>query len=167
VPYLKSVSDRIPGKDAYYCETSNRFRWTERWTGEALRNLLSRTLRENGRSAEPLRRIEMVEARGRTPSGRVASLRVVADGREFVVATPDSIRRVLQPERGRWLNSARFTLEVERRGGEVTGVVATGGGWGHGIGMCQMGAIGRARAGQDYRRILRTYYRDTEIVKLY
>ncbi|MFS8638357.1 MAG: hypothetical protein FWJ74_09735, partial [Gemmatimonadota bacterium] len=105
--------------------------------------------------------------RGRTPSGRVASLRVVADGREFVVATPDSIRRVLQPERGRWLNSARFTLEVERRGGEVTGVVATGGGWGHGIGMCQMGAIGRARAGQDYRRILRTYYRDTEIVKLY
>jgi len=167
VPYLKSVSDRIPGKDAYYCETSNRFRWTERWTGEALRNLLSRTLLENGRAAEPLRRIETVEVRGRTPSGRVASLRVVADGREFVVATPDSIRRVLQPERGRWLNSARFTLEVERRGGEVTGVVATGGGWGHGIGMCQMGAIGRARAGQDYRRILRTYYRDTEIVKLY
>ncbi len=167
VPYLKSVSDRIPGSDGYYCETSNRFRWTERWTGAALREILSRTLVEHEGAPGPVRRVESVQARGRTSSGRVESLRIVADGREYVVATPDSIRRILQPEPGRWLNSARFSLNVERRGGEVVEVVATGGGWGHGIGMCQMGAIGRARAGQDYRRILRTYYRDTEILKLY
>lgn len=167
LPYLKSVSDRIPGSDGYYCQTSNRFRWTQRWTGAALRDILSRTLVEHLGAPGPVRRLEAVQARGRTSSGRVESLRIVADGREYLIATPDSIRRVLQPEPGRWLNSSRFELDVERRGGEVTEVVANGGGWGHGIGMCQMGAIGRARAGQDYRRILRTYYRDTEIVKLY
>jgi stage II sporulation protein D len=42
-----------------------------------------------------------------------------------------------------------------------------GGGWGHGIGMCQVGALGRARAGQRYDEILRTYYTNTEIQKLY
>lgn len=167
VPYLKSVSDRIPGTDGYYCQTSNRFSWTERWTGAALRDILSRTLVEHAGAPAAVRRIESVRAEGRTASGRVESLRIVADGREYRIATPDSIRRVLQPEPGRWLNSSRFELDVERRGGEVTEVVATGGGWGHGIGMCQMGAIGRARAGQNYRQILRTYYRDTEIVKLY
>ena len=42
-----------------------------------------------------------------------------------------------------------------------------GGGWGHGIGLCQVGAMGRARAGQSYRQILTTYYTGTEISRLY
>ncbi|MBW3672005.1 MAG: SpoIID/LytB domain-containing protein [Acidobacteria bacterium] len=42
-----------------------------------------------------------------------------------------------------------------------------GKGWGHGTGMCQVGAMGRARAGQDYRTILRTYYAGSEITDLY
>jgi stage II sporulation protein D len=49
----------------------------------------------------------------------------------------------------------------------VTEAVAHGGGWGHGIGMCQVGAMGRARHGQDYRQILTTYYTGTDIVRLY
>ncbi|HEX6940354.1 MAG TPA: SpoIID/LytB domain-containing protein [Longimicrobiales bacterium] len=168
LPYLKSVSDRVEGSDdAYYCETSNRFRWTERWTAERLREILGRTLADRIGGAGGVREIEEIEVTGRTESGRAESLRIVADGREYIITPPDSIRRVLQPAAGRMLNSSRFALEVEREGGVVTGVAAHGRGWGHGIGMCQMGAIGRARAGQDYRRILRTYYRDTEVVKLY
>jgi stage II sporulation protein D len=42
-----------------------------------------------------------------------------------------------------------------------------GRGNGHGVGMCQWGAIGRARAGQDYRTILTSYFPGTEIQRLY
>jgi stage II sporulation protein D len=45
--------------------------------------------------------------------------------------------------------------------------VATGGGWGHGIGMCQVGAMGRAEAGQDYRTILEAYYTGARVMDLY
>nr|NIP82731.1 amidase [Gemmatimonadota bacterium]NIQ58665.1 amidase [Gemmatimonadota bacterium]NIU78858.1 amidase [Gammaproteobacteria bacterium]NIX47645.1 amidase [Gemmatimonadota bacterium]NIY12004.1 amidase [Gemmatimonadota bacterium] len=51
--------------------------------------------------------------------------------------------------------------------GEVEALTVEGAGWGHGIGMCQIGALGRARAGQSYREILLTYYPGTRIVRLY
>ena len=47
------------------------------------------------------------------------------------------------------------------------GIELSGHGWGHGVGMCQWGAVGRAEAGQDYRRILRAYYSGAEVVKIY
>jgi SpoIID/LytB domain protein len=45
--------------------------------------------------------------------------------------------------------------------------IARGGGWGHGAGMCQWGAVGRAESGQDYRQILRAYYSGAEVAKVY
>lgn len=163
VPYLVSISDRVEGEDeVYYCEISNRFRWSERWSGQALRDVLTRTL---GRRDRPIERIDEIRITGHTASGRAKALRIVADGETHVIEPPDSIRRVLQPELGRMLNSSLFVLD--RSADDAEGVVVHGGGWGHGIGMCQMGAIGRARAGQDYRRILATYYRGTKIERLY
>jgi len=46
-------------------------------------------------------------------------------------------------------------------------VIAAGAGWGHGVGLCQWGAVGRARAGQDYRTILTTYFPGTHVERLY
>jgi stage II sporulation protein D len=46
-------------------------------------------------------------------------------------------------------------------------VDAEGRGYGHGVGMCQWGAIGRARAGQDYRTILLSYFPGVEIERMY
>jgi stage II sporulation protein D len=46
-------------------------------------------------------------------------------------------------------------------------VVAAGEGWGHGVGFCQWGAVGRAHAGENYRTILRTYFPGTTVAKLY
>ena len=46
-------------------------------------------------------------------------------------------------------------------------VTAAGAGWGHGVGLCQWGAVGRARAGQDFRHILETYFPGTTIERLY
>jgi SpoIID/LytB domain protein len=45
--------------------------------------------------------------------------------------------------------------------------VLRGGGWGHGAGMCQWGAVGRAQAGQSYREILRSYYSGAEVARIY
>lgn len=167
LPYLKSVSDRIGRSDRYYCDTSNRFRWSESWTGEQLRAILRETLSAHtGRNVGRIDRVEEVAVEGHTPSGRVRSLRIRADGSDYVVRG-DSVRWVLRPEPGRSLNSALFVVDRDRRRGEVTALRVSGAGWGHGIGMCQVGALGRARAGQDYGTILRTYYRGTELVRLY
>jgi SpoIID/LytB domain protein len=45
--------------------------------------------------------------------------------------------------------------------------VLRGGGWGHGAGMCQWGAVGRAEAGQPYREILRAYFSGAEAARIY
>jgi stage II sporulation protein D len=169
VPYLKSVSDEVGGAPGrYYCESSSRFRWDVSWSGTELRETLARTLAKRaGRSApERIRRVEGVEVRGWTPSRRAKSLIVNSDaGRTEVPG--DSIRWVLEAEPGRGLNSTLFVLDAEERGGEVVALRARGGGWGHGIAMCQVGALGRARAGQDYRRILTSYYLKTEVTRIY
>jgi len=79
---------------------------------------------------------------------------------------PD-VRSVLRPEEDRTLSSTAFQLTVTKTNGVVTRVVAAGAGSGHAVGMCQWGAIGRARVGQDYSKILTTYFPGTKIEKLY
>ncbi|HEX7091650.1 MAG TPA: SpoIID/LytB domain-containing protein [Longimicrobiales bacterium] len=167
LPYLRSVSDAIPGTDRYYCESSNRFRWTETWTGSELAAILRRTLVEHaGVPAGRVGRILGLALTGRTPSGRAAGLRVETDAGTYVVRG-DSIRWILRPQAGRLLNSTFIELDVAADGGEVQGASVGGGGWGHGVGMCQTGALGRARAGQSYREILAAYYPDTRIERIY
>ncbi len=166
-PYLRSVSDEKEDGSGAYCDISNRFNWTETWSEAALLEDLRIGLRlHDGARANAVHRIRSVEIRGRTASGRVRTLRIGTDAGTFEVHG-DSVRWVLRPESGRILNSALFDLDETRRNGVVVALTARGHGWGHGVGMCQMGAIGRARAGQDYREILRHYYRGTQIVRLY
>ncbi len=62
-------------------------------------------------------------------------------------------------------NAVRFTAEHQE--GRVRWLAAEGMGFGHGVGLCQWGAIGRARAGQDYRRILTTYYPGARVERWY
>jgi stage II sporulation protein D len=160
VPYLRSVSDLREDGGAW-CESSNRFRWSERWEWGQLGAILERTVGIGGPSA-----LRGLRIRGRTPSGRVAELEIQADGGSRTVYG-DSVRWALRRENGAILNSARIDdireLEAEGR----RWVEVSGGGWGHGIGMCQVGAMARARFGQDYRRILGAYYPGTELQRLY
>lgn len=161
-PYLRSVSDARPG-GGYYCEASSRFRWTEEWDEAELLETL--TVGLQGRGFGPIHRVQSIEVDGRTESGRAAELVIRTDAGEARVRG-DSIRWVLRPEPGRLLNST--LIELEPRGGDhVTGLTVHGSGWGHGIGMCQTGALGRARDGSGYREILSTYYPGTRLVRLY
>lgn len=162
-PYLQAVSDRRPG-GGWYCESSNRFRWTESWDAEELRATLTTGLRDRGRSGT-VTRVESLDITGRSASGRASQLRIRTNlGQELVAG--DSIRWVLRPEPNRILNSTLIEVETPGRG-EVTRLVVEGAGWGHGIGMCQIGAVGRSRAGHSYRDILLTYYPGTRIARLY
>ena len=164
-PYLKAVSDARPG-GGFYCETSNRFRWTESWTGPELRETLERGLTARmGRDVD-VATIRSMEVTGRTTSGRAEALMVRTGTADYRIRA-DSIRWVLRPEPNRGLNSSLIELHVQEEGGEVTGLTVDGGGWGHGIGMCQVGAMGRARSGQSYRDILLAYYPGTRIERLY
>jgi stage II sporulation protein D len=117
-------------------------------------------------SGDGLQRITDVTVSRTTPSGRVGELRIVFERGDVRIPGPD-VRSVLRPEADRMLQSAAFQLRVTRTHGEVTRLIAAGAGSGHGVGMCQWGAIGRARAGQDYRTIVTTYFPGTTIEKLY
>jgi stage II sporulation protein D len=76
------------------------------------------------------------------------------------------MRFVLRDPKGTILNSTFFDYTASTNGGEVSSLTINGRGYGHGIGMCQWGAIGRARAGQNYRTILETYYPGTTIGRI-
>ena len=159
IPYLRAVRDVDPQGEAYD-RSSSRFRWTERWSEPELVRILNRTLADSlrGRTIGDIREMRVLE---RTPSGRVRAMRLATDAGTFTLGK-DRVRWILTPTRGGILNSSKFDVRMEG-----TTIVAEGGGWGHGIGMCQVGAMGRARAGQDYRTILRTYYPGTQITDLY
>ena len=165
-PYLRPVSD-ASGGGHYYCEISPRFRWREEWDAATLRAILARSLPPVvPLGGDGLQRIVNIEVTRITPSGRVGELRIVFPHGDARISEPD-VRSVLRPAPDRFLSSAAFQLFVTTDHGEVTHVVATGAGSGHGVGFCQWGAIGRARAGQGYQEIIRTYYPGTEIEKLY
>ena len=165
-PYLRSVSD-ARGGGKFYCDISPRFRWREEWDGQGLRAILSRSLPlVMPLGGDGLQKITNVEVSRTTRSGRVGELRIVFERGDARIAGPD-VRRVLRPAPDRELQSTAFALQVSTSGGQVSRLVAAGAGSGHGVGLCQWGAIGRARAGQDYREILTTYYPGTKVERLY
>jgi SpoIID/LytB domain protein len=90
-------------------------------------------------------------------------LRISGDAGDKEIRGELEIRRALGN-----LKSAMFILEIARdAGGHVTALSATGGGHGHGVGMCQVGAVGMAQAGRSYVEILRQYYGAAHLRKLY
>jgi stage II sporulation protein D len=66
------------------------------------------------------------------------------------------------------LRDSLFTYDIERNAaGTVLGMMLFGRGWGHGVGMCQVGAYGMALDGATYEEILKKYYKGIELRKLY
>ena len=78
-----------------------------------------------------------------------------------------AIRRVLRPGTGELLRSSAFTLVADGDGRLVTHLALDGAGSGHGVGFCQWGAVGRARAGQRYDEILAAYFPGTRLERRY
>jgi len=166
-PFLQRVSDRISGSDRFYCDIAPRFRWERSWRGDSLTAVVERYLRSYADvPSGAIREVRDVTVDGRTASGRVAGLVIETDRGRYRLRGND-IRYVLRSG-GELLNSTYFSPEVvSAPDGRLARLTIRGMGYGHGVGMCQWGAIGRARAGQDFRTILRTYYPGTTVARAY
>lgn len=165
-PYLVSIDDVDPS-GAAYCRISPRFDWRAEWSGEALRDVLRETVAATLATPVSSRAtIQSVRVAERSSSGRVSRLVLTLDGRD-IPATGAAVRQVLRPTRSELLRSSLFTLTETVNQGRVTHLVADGHGAGHGVGLCQWGAVGRARAGQMYAQILAAYFPDTELERVY
>ena len=163
-PYLVSVDDDTS------CQWSKYSEWTETFDQKTL----LANLREYRKQLHPppipdFDRVMDIRMEGETQGGRYRRMVVITPQAHWVIAA-DQIRWALgRPSRpGTILPSSRFKLDLTRgEDGRVQRVVITGSGYGHGVGMCQCGMIGRARAGETYKPILLHYYTGARIVKLY
>ena len=156
IPYLQSVPDTMVDGKAF-CSISPLIKWKESWTvGE-----LSRIIAENSQKMDTQQNfygtINNIIINSTTESGRVKELTVIGDS---VTAryNGDKIRFVFRRKNGQILRSSKF--KVVKSGNQI---IFYGSGYGHGIGLCQMGAIGRSRLGQDYLTILQSYYTNVKI----
>jgi SpoIID/LytB domain protein len=140
-----------------------RFRWTQR-IGQKRMNRLVR--RRYGKVAGGVRQVRRLQVLRRGVSGRAVAIRLHVRGRRgrhhIDVEGELTIRRLLGN-----LKSAMFVVDHRRAADGRTDFVFRGGGWGHGVGMCQTGAIGMAEARRSFRQILHNYYRKTKLLKLY
>lgn len=164
-PYLRSIRDEDANGRAW-CAISPRWRWREEWAGEALIRMLKETLPATGGSAGLADELTDVRALELTGTGRVGRLEVLGSSGRHEVTLHD-VRRLLRPADATLLRSAAFTLQVTREGGRIVRLVAEGAGAGHGVGMCQWGAMGRSRAGFSYRDILSAYFPGTQVGHTY
>jgi len=165
-PYLRSFPD-VDENGAAYCRISPRFRWREEWTGSALQATLRRTLPAATRvSSDQLGVVRDVWVAQRTGSGRVGRLAITLRSNQVMVDGP-AVRQVLRPTSGDLLRSAAFTLAATGAGHAITRLVAEGSGAGHGVGLCQWGAVGRSRAGHDFQRILAAYFPGAALQRVY
>ena len=162
--YLRSVRDA--GADGRsYCDISANYRWREEWSaGEFMEMLRDYGPQEGGALAALRGDLLDVRVASRGRCGRVRELAVTTTEGEWRVLG-DRVRwAVRRPGQSAILRSSFFKIGVvrdERNRPEM--VVASGAGNGHGIGMCQWGAMGMARAGLHYREILSHYYKHTRL----
>jgi len=146
----------LPDFDA---ETGNFFRWQVRLTQAELGALL---LQKTGIDFGEIRELAPL-ARG--ASGRMCRLSVRGTRHEQVFGKELEIRRILSASH---LYSSAFVVEPYGGGpGVPEGFVLHGAGWGHGVGLCQIGAAAMACQGYDHRAILAHYFRGAQLQVLY
>jgi len=143
------LSQILPGFDQ---ETQDFYRWTVRYSGEEIRQLVWTRL------AEDVGELVGLEPLERGPSGRIVRLRIQGQDKSLVIGKELEIRRALSRSH---LYSSAF--DVERDGAMF---VLKGKGWGHGVGLCQIGAAVMASRGKNYREILLHYYPGTSTREL-
>ncbi|MEW5768163.1 MAG: SpoIID/LytB domain-containing protein [bacterium] len=154
---LKEWLTTTPRAYCYDLESNKpeKFRWKVEYSAEEINRLINRD-RDRGR-------VKDIIPLERGVSGRLKAIRIVTDQEVFTVYKELPIRQLLGN-----LRSAAFIVESKRDSeGNLLSFCFTGGGWGHGVGMCQTGAAGMAKRGKPYQEILHHYFGKAEIKKLY
>jgi SpoIID/LytB domain protein len=146
----------LPGFDQ---ETTDFFRWRVTYSAAEL----SALVRE--RSGIDFGSIDDLVPLERGPSGRIVRLRVVGSARTITVGKELEIRKWLSRSH---LYSSAFVVQVERDGrGRASSFTLRGAGWGHGVGLCQIGAAVMATRGYTAEQIVGHYFVGAELQRLY
>ena len=144
----------------YDQETTDFYRWKVEYTQDELSKLVKE------RSGVDYGKILDLEPIARGTSGRLYRLKIVGDKKTQIIGKELEIRRTLSPSH---LYSSAFV--VEKQDVDADGVpqkfIIRGAGWGHGVGLCQIGAAVMGEKGYNYKEILLHYFINADINKLY
>lgn len=151
--FCNTTDKRILGQvlNDYDQETTDFYRWRVSYTQEELSKLVEKKLGAGLGTITDMRPLK------RGTSGRICELRITGTKKTIVVGKELEIRRALSESH---LYSSAFV--VEKQGDTFTLI---GAGWGHGVGLCQIGAAVMGDKGYAYDEILRHYYPGAEIEK--
>ena len=162
-PYLISVKDPFCNTNDkevlaqvlndYDQETNDFYRWTVDYTTDELSALINTKLNADFGTVTDLIPLE------RGKSGRIWKLKIVGTKKTFTIGKELEIRRALSETH---LYSSAFDVEKT-----ATGFRLQGKGWGHGVGLCQIGAAVMGQQGYNYEQILLHYYQNAEIKRIY
>ena len=160
--FCNTTDKKIPSQvlNDYDQETADFYRWKVTLTQEKLKQLLDEKLKMNFGDILDLQ----AEERGK--SGRISKLRIVGTEKTFVIGKELEIRRALSDTH---LYSSAFVVDrcdIDEKGVPQRFDII-GAGWGHGVGLCQIGAAVMGEEGFDYDAILLHYYQGAEIKKVY
>lgn len=163
MPYLRSIADQDADGNSY-CSISAYYRWKESWRTPSLSSIMHTF----STGIFPQRKImsgtvQKIAISERFACGRVRLCKITTTSGTYECGG-DRIRFLIRRNSSEYpiLRSASFDVVTA----DQNKVILQGRGYGHGVGMCQMGAIGRARAGQNYKQILSAYYTATVLKKV-
>ncbi len=156
IPYLISIKDGEPPN----CSISPRFTWEEKFSKEEFINhLVDAELIKNKNVA-----IKDIQIKSRFSSGRINELQIIIDDNNTenrISLYGNDIRSVIRNSNNGILYSNNFTISI--KGDEI---ILKGKGFGHGVGLCQWGAIAQSKRGVNYKKILEFYFPGTKIEKI-
>lgn len=171
-PYDYLTSHVDAGANGDHCGRSPQYRWREEWPAREFAANLAKNARTFGVPLPEggVGEIRDVRVESRSRSGRVWWLEVETSTglvRIHAHSLRQMLRRAGNP--GAILRSNLFKIDVRRdaASGRVSSVVASGAGSGHGVGLCQTGALGMARSGSRGEVILAHYYPGARLERLY
>ena len=141
----------------YDQETPDFYRWKVDYSQEELSSLVKEKM-----GIDFGKIIDLIPLR-RGASARIIELKIVGEKRTMVIGKELEIRKALSTSH---LYSSAFVVEKEEREG-ILHFILRGAGWGHGVGLCQIGAAVMASQGIDYRSILSHYYPHSSLTKRY
>ena len=143
----------------YDQETTDFYRWKVRYTQTELAELIRTNTKSDYGDI-----IDLIPVQ-RGPSGRICKLKIVGTLKTFTIGKEMEIRRVLSDSH---LFSSAFVVDKgEVKEGIPQNFILSGAGWGHGVGLCQIGAAVMGEKGYSYEEILLHYYKGAEIRKFY
>lgn len=140
-------------------ETTDFYRWSQTYSQTEVKQLLEEKLEVQFGDI-----IDLVPL-SRGKSGRIYRLKIVGKERTLIIGKELEIRRALSKSH---LYSSAFIVEkADIKDGVPQKFIIKGAGWGHGVGLCQIGAAMMGKQGYRYEEILLHYYKGAEITKAY